>query len=377
MHISLPTVAPPAREEARDLLGILIQPATGEALPLARWDRVLRMARASELLGILGQKVHDSGAMDSVPAVVRLHLSGARVVASHRRQVGLAVVKSLGGLLGDRFHCPLVLLKGLAYASQSLRLSDGRMFDDVDIMVPRSDLDSVESALVQDGWVTEKPDAYDQRYYRQWSHELPPMRNARHGMQLDVHHTIIPVTSRAQPDVERLFSDAVDTMLPPWKVLSPEDQVLHACAHLFLDSDCVGKLRDLADIDGLLQEFGSTPGFWPRLVERAKIHNLQRYLWYAATFSISWFGTPIPQEAIGEIARFGPNAPFRLISLGSMRCALPAPDIDRPAARQRVLAHGLLTMRAALLRMPMPLLVYHAAHKFVGSRLKTLHATRP
>lgn len=365
MTYSLPKVALPERQEARDLLRVLAQADHSETISLNRWDKLLRAARASELLGILGHRLERAGRLDAIPTVVRQHLSGASVVAEHRKRLGLTVVRSLGEVLVDRFECPLVLLKGLAYVAQDLRMSAGRMFDDVDIMVPRSQLGAVEDALLGDGWVTEKPDPYDQRYYREWSHELPPMRNPRYAMQLDVHHTIIPVTSRAKPEIDTLFADSVSTDQNPWRVLSPEDQVLHACAHLFLDSDCVGKLRDLTDIDGLMREFQQAPSFWPRLIDQAVIHHLERYLWFAATFCRSWLDTPIPVDAMREIVRFGPAAPLRNVSLAAMRLTLPPPDLDRPAAQQRTLAHILMSTRAALLRMPMTLLVYHAAHKVV------------
>lgn len=364
MTDSLPNVALPERQEAKDLLRVLTDPEFAGTVPLARWDKILRAARASELLGILGQRLEMSDSLDCVPPVVRQHLSGAGVVAAHRARLGLTVVRSVGGVLGNRFGGSVVLLKGLAYVAQDLRMSAGRMFDDVDIMVPRSQLDAVEKALIEDGWVTEKPDPYDQRYYREWSHELPPMRNPRFAMQLDVHHTIIPVTSRVKPDVDRLFANAVPTECGPWRVLSPEDQVLHACAHLFLDSDCAGKLRELADIDGMLREFGlAAKDFWHKLVAGAKVHHLERYLWFAATFCRSWLDTPIPLETLRSISRFGPSAPLGFVTVEAMRRALPPPDLDRPAARQRTVAHAVLSARAALLRMPVPLLAYHAAHK--------------
>ncbi len=347
------------------MLRVLKEPKFAETVSLAGWDKILRAARATELLGILGQRLAASDSLNSVPTVVRNHLSGARVVAEHRKRLGLTVVRSLGRLLGDRFGGQLVLLKGLAYVAQNLRMSSGRMFDDVDIMVPRSQLDALEKTLLEDGWVTEKPDPYDQRYYREWSHELPPMRNPRFAMQLDVHHTIIPVTSRVKPDVDLLFVNAAPTEYGPWRVLCPEDQVLHACAHLFLDSDCAGKLRELADIDGMLREFGPATNFWRTLIDRATLHHLHRYLWFAVTFCRSWLDTPIPSESLMRIARFGPSMPLGYVTVQAMRRALPPPDLDLPAAGQRTLSHAFLATRAALLRMPLPLLAYHTAHKLL------------
>jgi hypothetical protein len=42
--------------------------------------------------------------------------------------------------------------------------------------VPRASLDAAERALVGAVWQMEALDPYDERYYRKWSHELPPMR---------------------------------------------------------------------------------------------------------------------------------------------------------------------------------------------------------
>ena len=89
----------------------------------------------------------------------------------------------------------VVLLKGAAYILQGLEFSRGRMPNDVDLLVRRSDLDETESSLLLAGWESETTDAYDQRYYREWSHELPPMRFPGHALEIDLHHTCLLYTS--------------------------------------------------------------------------------------------------------------------------------------------------------------------------------------
>ena len=61
----------------------------------------------------------------------------------------------------------LVLLKGAAYLIAGLPAARGRVFSDVDILVPFDRLAEVEAALMLHGWTTTHHDAYDQRYYRQ------------------------------------------------------------------------------------------------------------------------------------------------------------------------------------------------------------------
>ena len=146
-----------------------------------------------------------------------------------------------------------MLLKGAAYIAQDLPLSHGRLPTDVDLMVPRASLDGIEQALKNAGWEFEKNDPYDQHYYRAWSHELPPMIAAGQAMELDLHHTILPPVGRIKPDTARLFADAVPVPGSPFHVLCPQDQLLHAVVHLVYDSDFVGRLRDLLDIDALFR----------------------------------------------------------------------------------------------------------------------------
>ena len=64
----------------------------------------------------------------------------------------------------------------------------------------------VEGALMLHGWSTTHHDAYDQRYYRKWMHELPPLKHNTRGTVLDVHHAILPVTARLKPDSRKLLA---------------------------------------------------------------------------------------------------------------------------------------------------------------------------
>ena len=84
------------------------------------------------------------------------------------------------------------------------------MYSDIDILVPKALLLRAESALMLHGWTGHEHDAYDQRYYRQWMHELPPMQHIRRQSVIDVHHAILPETARVRPDPARLIAAAVD-----------------------------------------------------------------------------------------------------------------------------------------------------------------------
>jgi hypothetical protein len=365
----MPAPSSPFDHHVRLLLEGLVSTARAAALSLDDWDFIMRAARRARLLGVVRARLKRDHLLEAIPPQVRAHLDGASAVAAYRRQMVLREMHAVAKVLQPR-GIPLILLKGGAYIAQGLRCAEGRLPEDLDLMVPRGRLDEAEHALIEAGWTFEKTDPYDQRYYRAWSHELPPMRFPGHAMELDVHHTILPPTGRVRVDGQALVESAVPIPGSPFLALSPTDQVLHACAHLFQDSDCVGRLRDLVDIDALVREHASLPGFWATLLARARFHRLGRCFWYATRYSSAWLQTPIPAEAAAEVAQFRPStatsaAMDRLIR----RALVPHVRGERPGFITR-LARSSLLARSMWLRMPPWLLAYHSLAKAARSMRK-------
>jgi hypothetical protein len=328
------------------------------------WDVLVRSARAARLLGTLAARLEAAGLAGQVPAAVAAHLQVALADARYLRQMSLRQLTLVAATLRP-LSVPLLALKGSAYILAGARCAEGRLPRDVDLMVPKERLAEVEAALRAAGWSFEKTDDYDQRYYREWSHELPPMRAPTLPLELDVHHSILPPTGRLRPDAGRLIADSVPVAGTPFRLLRPGDQVLHAAVHLFQDSDCVGRLRDLVDIDGLLREFATRMGgeFWRQLVESAAYHGLGCPLWYALQFSRDWLGTPLPQSVYDELEPFRPAPLMRSLFLSLAARVLPPVHPDLEARPLRRLAAAALEFRALWLRMPPWLLVYHTASK--------------
>jgi hypothetical protein len=264
---------------------------------------------------------------------------------------------------------PVVALKGSAYILADLPLAAGRMPRDIDLMVERQRLDDVERALRAAGWEFTKTDEYDQHYYREWSHELPPMRAQALPLELDLHHTILPPIGRLKPDAARLFADSVPVPDSHFRVLRPADQLLHAAAHLFQDSDCAGSLRDLVDIDGLARGFSAQQGedFWRVLLESARLHGLGRPLWYAFAFCRAWLRTPVPEWMWSEFEQFRPPGIARRTVIGLAARVLGPVHPDAELQKIDRLAAAALEFRALWLRMPPSTLAYHAASKFLRS----------
>jgi len=348
----------------RLLIDALACPAGCAEFEPAAWDLLVRTARSARLLGTLAARVDGAGVTTRIPETVAGHLRAAMAEALYLRQMSLRQLSLIAETLRP-LSIPVLALKGSAYILAGLPCAEGRFPRDVDLMVERGRLDEVERALVAAGWTFSKTDAYDQRYYREWSHELPPMRAPTLPLELDLHHTILPPIGRLRPDATRLIADSVPVSGAAFRVLRPVDQVLHAAVHLFQDSDCVGKLRDLVDIDSLLRDFAARFGetFWRQLIDSASAHGLGRPLWYALYFCRGWLGTPMPDDFLAAAARFRPSALPRSLVVWSVGRVLSPVHPDSETSLSRRFAAAALEFRALWLRMPPWLLAYHAASK--------------
>lgn len=273
--------------DAMTLVDALRDPVTTRGLDAQGWTELLSMARAEQLVGTLAKRLKS----ESAPSKVAEILAEARINSDYQRRSALweadCARRALAGYGGK-----VVLLKGTAYVAAGLKAGEGRSIGDLDILVARQDLPEVEAALLEAGWEWVKPDPYDDAYYREHMHELPPLIHKERDRMIDVHHTILPLTARPRPDAAGMLGDA-ESLGSGLCVLAPTDMVCHSAAHLFADGDLAGGLRNLWDIHCLLDEFGS-PDFWDKLRERAAQHQLSEPVERAVRLAHRLYGTDIP-----------------------------------------------------------------------------------
>lgn len=334
----------------------------------AQWDRVIRLARNADVVARIGESALVGGSWDCIPPEVRRHIESAQVLTRRQHDEIRMEVAALEQAL-QSIQLPLVLLKGAAYALAGLRASAGRMVSDLDILVPRERLADVEMALMLNGWISSNRDAYDQRYYRKWMHELPPMTHMKRGTSLDVHHAILPLTARLKPSTALLLADtvAVDGN-EHVRVLSRTDMVLHSATHLFHEGELELGFRGLVDLDALLREFSSAAGFWQELLHRARALDLEWPLFYALRYTARLLGTPVPEfitEQLNSRERLNMSG-VRLRMMDALFCRALLPAHALTSDVWTPLARFALYVRGHWLRMPPWLLVWHLIHKAVS-----------
>ncbi|MFN3727125.1 MAG: nucleotidyltransferase family protein [Allosphingosinicella sp.] len=328
---------------ARLLVRALRDPASLH--PNCDWTGLIAAARAEQLVGSLAFRLEGYEVPERVGRLLAMHRADAERVRVQALWEAEMARRALAPL-----RASVVLLKGSAFHAAGLEAAQGRNVGDLDILVPHDALRDVEQALIAHGWERMKEaDGYDDLYYRQWMHELPPLIHRERDRMADVHHTILPLTARPRPDAEALIAASV--ALPDGlRVLAPEDMIVHAAAHLIADGDMTGGLRNLWDIDRLMREFSRVEGFWPRLRERAERHGLGRAVRRAARLSHDLYATPLPPSWRGWS---GVDILFRRRLLGRNGWGQPT----RPATRFGFYVRG------HLMRMPPLMLARHLVTK--------------
>ncbi len=364
----------------RALLDLYRDPARAAQLSGADWPALFGAMRRGRCMGPLGVRLRQAGVMASLPAPVQGQFETALMTAADRRHLLRWELAELARALAP-LGAPVVALKGAAYELQGLPMAQGRTPADVDLLVARDQLVRAETLLKGAGWCAEPMDDYDERYYREWSHEIAPLRHPARRIEVDLHHAVTPSLKGAGVDTERLLAQA--RACGAFQVLAPADQVIHCALHTFKDSDLGGRLREVMDFDQLVRAFGAddAPAFSARLWARAGELGALRELGLAVRCARRWLGTPVAGSAAATAEGSAAlSADVRPVVLADVRPVVPADDgprtlFDRlldaamlPGEYQQpgTAARGarlLMLMRYHLNRMPLSRLLPHLLRK--------------
>lgn len=326
------------------------------------WELLIRQARRADVLARIAVQLQASGGLEAVPSAPRARLLAAITSAQAQHREVLREAEFIADALRGT-AAPVILLKGAAYVAARVPAAQGRLFSDTDILVPRSALPDVETQLMLNGWMGSHHEAYDQRYYREWMHEIPPMEHMQRHTVLDVHHNILPLTVRRPPEAGKLIECArMLEEFPGLSVLAPTDMVLHSMAHLFHNDDLSHGLRDLSDLDLLLRQFSVEQGFWSELLFRAELLHMERSLYYGLWATSTLIATPVPCEVMKAAQRWAPAWPASMWMPALWRRGLRSSHATA-ALPLTGLAKFALYLRAHWLRMPPLMLLRHLSIK--------------
>lgn len=365
-----------AMPATRALLALYADPSSALSISPAQWSAILGSARRSRSIGHLALRLAQAGVLHDVPQRVLEHFESAAFVVRRQRQRLRWELFELADAL-RAYGGPVILLKGAAYEVQSLPLARARLAGDVDLLVPRVDIEEVERRLSSRGWRSAELGDYDERYYREWSHEIPAMMHPDRGLEVDVHHSIGPALPGDSAAVAGLVGASREVswqVLPGrpierrFRVLQPIDQLVHLAIHTYGGSDLSLRLREVMDFDLLFRTYcGPVPDGLGEgsveatgLLDRARELGQARAMWWTLHHARRWLGTPVDSAMLT-----GSGRPWRaaVAAMDWMSDRSMLPGVRQRRTSAEFAAELALLTRYQWQRLPVRRLVPHVLHK--------------
>lgn len=329
-------------------------------LSLCQWRDIILISRANSVLPRVAYIALNYSSAE-IPPEVKTHLQAARrheTLFHNQVRFETETVRQLVAKITDT---KLVILKGAGYVLSENKAANGRVFSDIDILLPKNEVEKVEQCLMMFGWLSQSEDDYDQHYYREWAHEIPPLRHFKRGAVLDVHHNIVPPVSGRAPNANILFSSTV-TLPSGIEVLQPSAMFLHSAVHLFFGEEFHHGYRDLTDLAYLLEEFVDDKNEMAHLGRLAKQMGFSfevflafRYLEKLLNVNIELdLKALLPQVKLSKL---------QLVYCDFVFTRVLALNHKLIPSNFRNFATNLAFVRGHLLKMPLRILLKHSAKK--------------
>ncbi|MBL4632095.1 MAG: nucleotidyltransferase family protein [Paraglaciecola sp.] len=351
---------------ADDVCQALTDPVSTLVLTAKQWQQLVLILRHQQLLACYSLAFKHAGIFDKIPAQTQRHFLNADVLAeNHKRQV-LFEASELQRELADKQQY-LIFLKGAGYTLSGAPVGNARIYNDIDILADKASIDGIEKRLCLTGWLSEELTEHDEKYYRKWAHEIPPLRHGKRGTIVDVHHNIVPIISGRHLDAAKFASNSVTTE-KGMQILSFSAMTLHSLIHLFFNEEVKKGYRDIIDIHTLMTT-NNNKAFWLDLIALAKETDFTLELFLACRYTQKILQTEIPDFVQDEISQF---CPWNIAFLDFMYIKALKPNHPICSPRFFAIAEFMILVRGHFQKMPLHILTYHLLSKACISLTKAL-----
>lgn len=341
------------------IVTLLRDPATGVRLSAAEWEEAVHVLRDASLLACLCYRAEQWDVLDDYPPYARRHLRAMRTFADRQAQQVRIECDEIAATLRAQGIEP-VFLKGAGYTLRDSRNARGRIYTDIDVLVRQEEIDPAQASLRQNLWYSRPLRDYDERYYRRWAHEVPPLRHLKRRTLLDLHHNIVPPISGRAPNPAHLRA-AVEVTATGLLVLSPAAATLHSMVHLFTNEDFTNAFRDLIDLYLLIGEFDSD-NFWQELTTLAQQTGFSLELYYALRTLQEILDMSVPMSVMQPLQQHVASA-RREFLVQHVFCRAAGPHHPAVCSRADSFAIQLVYLRGHWIKMPVHILTMHLSIK--------------
>ena len=339
------------------VIQIYVSPENAAALSFNQWRNLVLILRHQQLLACYSNKFKQTGEFEGIPTKIKRHFLNADVIADNHKQQVQFEVTELQSLLAEKGR-DLIFLKGAGYTLTNANVGKARIYNDIDLLTDKKSVTELEKKLCLLGWLSQELTSHDEKYYRKWAHEIPPLRHGKRGTVVDIHHNIVPIISGRHIDVNLFVKHSLKTA-EGFQVLSFPAMTLHSLIHLFFNEEVKKGYRDLIDIHTLIAS-NNDKQFWVTLIRLSIETGFGLELFLACRYTQKILGTEIPDYVVIEIAQF---QPWNIALLDFMYSKVLKPN--HPICRPRFFgfAEFFVLVRGHFQKMPLHILAYHLVTK--------------
>jgi hypothetical protein len=346
---------------------VYLHPETSLQYTAKQWQQLVLVLRNQQLLACYSAEFKRAGIFEQIPVQTQRHFLNADVLAENHKRHAKFEASELLKTLNNSQRKYFIFLKGAGYTLSEGRVGQTRIYNDIDILTDKPAIDGIEKRLSLLGWLSEELTEHDEKYYRKWAHEIPPLRHGKRGTIVDIHHNIVPIISGRHIDADKFASYSVTTE-DGFQILSYAAMTLHSLIHLFFNEDVKKGYRDLIDIHTLMT-YHSDGDYWQTLLSLAQETGFQLELFLACRYAAKILQTDIPEFVQNEINQFCPwNIAF--LDFIYEKSLVPNHPICQP--KFFATAEFMILIRGHFQKMPLHILIYHLTCKAGVSLIQSI-----
>lgn len=298
-------------------------------LPPQSWDEMLGIALRHGVAPLLHRALQSGGGLAGIPDHVRARLEEDRraMALDNLRKYGQ--FRRIARALRER-GIPVVALKGLHLAELVYRDISLRPMSDLDILVPRPQVEQVVAILrgLDYGFVEDLSGAaiamLDIKCNIGFAH-----RDV--DVWIEVHWSLAEPPERYTAVLEDIWRSAVPARLgdADAMVMSPEFLLLHVCAHLACNHVFLFSLRALCDIAEILRAHPAID--WAVVVDHGRRHGWGRGVGAALRLADDHLGAAVPADVLDTLGADALDAGMLAEAMEHLLTCIDVPDELRTA----------------------------------------------
>jgi len=270
-------------------------------LPPRVWLQTLEVALRHGVAPLLHRALQSGTALALAPEHVRTRLKEERRATALLNLRKYGEFRRIAQALREQ-DIPLIPLKGLHLAELVYRDISLRPMSDLDILVPRFEVERTIAVLQSIEYGFEQDVSAAARGMLGTKCNIG-LAHQRLGLCVEIHWTLAEPDDGYAPPMDEIWRSAAPVQLgdADAQVMSPEFMLLHVCAHLAYNHGFGFNLHALCDI----AEIAQTRLDWEVVANQGRRHGWTRGVAAALRLAYDHLGANVPAETL---AALGANA---------------------------------------------------------------------